>query len=105
MAQTVRLTTLCWHLQLRYLYLVLHAGRYLLKVWILKHKRDEMYRAMWEVAMDEMIAKLVLTAEKAGLTYVAEMHGFAFAALPFLLRVAFNPTETMDLTLHMSLVP
>jgi len=49
--------------------------RYLLKVWILKGKRDEMYRAMWEASMDEMIAKLVFTAEKAGLTYVAEMHG------------------------------
>ena len=34
-----------------------------------------MYRAMWERAMDEMIEKLVLTAAKAGLTYVAEMQG------------------------------
>ena len=50
-------------------------GRYLLKVWILKGKADDMYRSMWERAMDEMIAKLVITAEKAGLTYVAEMHG------------------------------
>ena len=58
---------------------MLCCGRYLLKVWILKHKRDEMYRAMWEAAMDEMIAKLVFTTEKSGLTYVAEMRGCALS--------------------------
>ena len=46
-----------------------------MKVWILKGKKDDMYRAMWERAMDEMIEKLIFTAKKSGLVYVAEMQG------------------------------
>ena len=47
---------------------------YLLKMWILKGRSpaDEMYRSMWERAMDEMIEKLVFTSIPEGLTYVAE---------------------------------
>ncbi|KAK9842510.1 hypothetical protein WJX81_003419 [Elliptochloris bilobata] len=48
---------------------------YLLKVWIFKGKRaeDELYRAMWERAMDEMLDRLVYKNEASGLTYVAEI--------------------------------
>ena len=48
---------------------------YLLKMWILKGRgpADDMYRAMWERAMDEMIEKLIFTSTPQGLTYVAEM--------------------------------
>lgn len=47
---------------------------YLLKVWIYKGRRkeDEMYRAMWERAMDEMLRKLLFKNEESGYTYVAE---------------------------------
>eukprot|EP00887_Chlorella_sp_A99_P003907 scaffold11.g3907.t1 len=44
---------------------------YLLKMWLLKGKKDNMYRTMWEAAMDEMIARLVFTSSE-GLTYIAE---------------------------------
>ncbi|KAI3429765.1 hypothetical protein D9Q98_010078 [Chlorella vulgaris] len=44
---------------------------YLLKMWLLQGKQDDMYRSMWETAMDEMIEKLVFTS-KEGLVYVAE---------------------------------
>ncbi|EFN60136.1 hypothetical protein CHLNCDRAFT_33654 [Chlorella variabilis] len=44
---------------------------YLLKMWLIKGRQDEMYRSMWERAMDEMINKLVFTSRE-GLTYVAE---------------------------------
>ncbi|PSC73991.1 Mannosyl-oligosaccharide 1,2-alpha-mannosidase MNS1 [Micractinium conductrix] len=44
---------------------------YLLKMWIVKGKGDEMYRQMWERAMDDMIEKLVMVS-KDGLTYIAE---------------------------------
>lgn len=48
---------------------------YLLKMWLLKGRgpADEMYRSMWERAMDEMIEKLVFTSTPEGLTYVAEL--------------------------------
>ncbi|BDA46113.1 Mannosyl-oligosaccharide 1,2-alpha-mannosidase IA [Coccomyxa sp. Obi] len=47
---------------------------YLLKVWIYKGRRpqDEMYRAMWVRAMDEMLRKLLFKNEESGYTYVAE---------------------------------
>ena len=47
---------------------------YLLKMWILKGRSpaDEMYRTMWQRAMDEMIEKLVFTSSHGNLTYVAE---------------------------------
>ena len=53
---------------------------YLLKMWILKGRSstDEMYRSMWERAMDEMIEKLVFTSSPQGLTYVAEWDRCAF---------------------------
>ena len=41
-------------------------------MWILKGKQEEMYREMWEKAMDEMIAKMIATSTN-GLTYVAEL--------------------------------
>lgn len=44
---------------------------YLLKMWIIKGRSDEMYRSMWEQAMDEMIDKLVFVS-KDNLTYIAE---------------------------------
>ena len=44
------------------------------QVWIDKGKRaeDEMYRAMWERAMDEMLERLLFTNQETGYTYVAE---------------------------------
>ena len=47
---------------------------YLLKLWILRGRSpaDEMYRAMWEQAMDEMLERLVFVSDPEGLTYVAE---------------------------------
>ncbi|KAA6418245.1 MAG: mannosyl-oligosaccharide 1 [Trebouxia sp. A1-2] len=47
---------------------------YLLKMWVMKGRSQEaeMYRIMWEKAMDEMIEKLVFTSSPEGLTYVAE---------------------------------
>ncbi|KAL3145318.1 hypothetical protein ABBQ38_001578 [Trebouxia sp. C0009 RCD-2024] len=47
---------------------------YLLKMWLLKGRTpaDDMYRSMWERAMDEMIEKLVFTSIPDNLTYVAE---------------------------------
>ncbi|KAL4436084.1 hypothetical protein ABPG77_005532 [Micractinium sp. CCAP 211/92] len=44
---------------------------YLLKMWIIKGRGDEMYRSMWEKAMDEMIDKLIFVS-KDNLTYIAE---------------------------------
>ena len=44
-------------------------------MWIYKGKRaeDELYRRMWEAAMDEMLDRLVYKNEASGLTYVAEI--------------------------------
>ena len=48
---------------------------YLLKMWIMKGRSqaDEMYRAMWEQAMDDMIERLVFVSSPENLTYVAEL--------------------------------
>ena len=61
---------------------------YLLKFWVMKGRSpaDDMYRSMWERAMDEMIEKLVFTSVPDNLTYVAEfdrcsMSGSWFLAL------------------------
>ena len=45
------------------------------QVWIYKGRRaeDELYRSMWERAMDEMLDRLVYKNEASGLTYVAEI--------------------------------
>lgn len=45
---------------------------YLLKVWLLKGRSDDMYRDMWVAAMDEMIERLVLYSIPSGMAYVAE---------------------------------
>ena len=47
---------------------------YLLKLWVMRGRSpgDEMYRAMWEQAMDEMIERLVFISDPEELTYVAE---------------------------------
>lgn len=47
----------------------------MLQVWILKGRRaeDEMYRSMWERAMDDMIARLVVRNNMSGLTYLATL--------------------------------
>lgn len=52
------------------------------QVWIYKGRRaeDEMYRAMWVRAMDEMLRKLLFKNEESGYTYVAE---FARCSLQF----------------------
>ena len=42
------------------------------QVWLLKGKQDDMYRAMWEKAMDEVAAQLIFS--KGGLTYIAELN-------------------------------
>lgn len=45
------------------------------QAWIIKGRRaeDEMFRAMWERAMDDMIARLVFKNKVSGLTYVASL--------------------------------
>ena len=45
--------------------------RYLLKAWLLKGKTDDMYRAMWEAAMDDMIACLLFETYPNRLKYIA----------------------------------
>lgn len=52
---------------------------YLLKMWVMRGRSQEaeMYRVMWEKAMDEMIEKLVFTSNPEGLTYVAEFERYA----------------------------
>ena len=45
---------------------------YLLKVWLLKGKADDMYRAMWEQAMDDMIACLLFASTPSRLKYIAD---------------------------------
>lgn len=47
---------------------------YLLKVWLLKGRGDEMYRFMWVRAMDEMLECLVGTSSD-GLQYVGDING------------------------------
>lgn len=49
---------------------------YLLKVWLLKGKNDEMYREMWVQAMDDMLSRLVYT-NRAGMTYIAEFDRYS----------------------------
>lgn len=45
------------------------------QTWLIKGRRaeDEMYRSMWEHAMDDMIARLVLRNNASGLAYVANV--------------------------------
>ena len=45
---------------------------YLLKVWLLKNKSEDMYRAMWEQAMDDMIACLLFASTPSRLKYIAD---------------------------------
>lgn len=45
---------------------------YLLKLWLLRGKRDDHLRLRWQRAMDEMISRLVVTSAD-GLMYVADM--------------------------------
>ena len=51
---------------------------YLLKMWVMKGRTQEaeMYRVMWEKAMDEMIETLVFTSSPEKLTYVAEFERY-----------------------------
>ena len=42
------------------------------QVWLLKGAQDEMYRGMWERAMDEMIHTLIFSSRATGLSYIAE---------------------------------
>lgn len=46
---------------------------YLLKVWLLRGKKDEVYRAMWEAAVDEAIEKLVGVTSASGLVFVGSL--------------------------------
>lgn len=52
-------------------------------MWIYKGKRaeDEMYRAMWERSMDEMLERLLFTNQETGYTYVAEFARRAHAPI------------------------
>lgn len=43
------------------------------QVWILFGKNDEMFRGMWERAMDEMLERLIHKTTPSGFTYVAEL--------------------------------
>ena len=58
---------------------------YLLKLWILRGRspEDELYRSMWEAAMDEMIERLVFVSGPEDLAYVADFDRYA-------LQSAFN---------------
>lgn len=58
-----------------------------MQVWLLKGKKDDMYRAMWEKAMDEMIAQMIFT--KTNLTYIAELQ--KCASSPPSVRSRFSP--------------
>ncbi|KAA6419670.1 MAG: mannosyl-oligosaccharide 1 [Trebouxia sp. A1-2] len=42
---------------------------YLLKMWLLKGQKDDMYRSMWESSMDEMMTKL-MNVSVGGLLYI-----------------------------------
>ena len=55
-----------------------------LQVWILKGKSDDMYRSMWEKAMDEMIDKHVFTLELESLQlkYLADFDRWAVPTQP-----------------------
>ena len=57
---------------------------YLLKMWVMLGRTPaaEMYRLMWEKAMDEMIDRLVFVSSPDNLTYVAEFE--RYAAVPWL---------------------
>lgn len=57
------------------------------QVWLLKGKKDDMYRAMWEKAMDDTAAQLIFS--KGNLTYIAELQRCAPAimALPACMNV------------------
>eukprot|EP00873_Tetraselmis_striata_P026257 jgi/Tetstr1/446521/TSEL_034047.t2 len=46
---------------------------YLLKVWILFGKNDDMFHDMWERSMDEMLERLIHKTTPSGFTYVAEL--------------------------------
>ena len=52
---------------------------YLLKLWIMRGRsaEDELYRSMWETAMDEMIERLVFVSSPENLTYVADLDRYA----------------------------
>lgn len=43
------------------------------QVWLLRGKQDEMYRSMWETAMDEMIAKMLYQSQGGTYTYITEI--------------------------------
>jgi hypothetical protein len=72
------------------------------QVWMFKGKRgeDEMYRGMWERAMDEMLARLLFRNEESGYTYVAEFSRCA-ARRCCLLCAAYKP-GSLDWSLHVS---
>ena len=46
------------------------------QVWLLKGKSDDMYRAMWVRAMDDMIDKLLRYSDE-GYAYVGDLKGCA----------------------------
>lgn len=54
---------------------------YLLKLWIMRGRstEDELYRSMWETAMDEMMERLVFVSSPENLTYVADFDRYAQA--------------------------
>ena len=65
---------------------------YLLKVWILKGRSDDMYRFMWVRAMDEMLERLVGTSSD-GLLYVGDLNGCRPSApIPNMNRVMMLPS-------------
>lgn len=43
---------------------------YLLKVWLLTNKTQDMYRSMWEQAMDDMISSLLFESTPSRLKYI-----------------------------------
>ncbi|KAK9817686.1 hypothetical protein WJX72_000621 [[Myrmecia] bisecta] len=45
---------------------------YLLKTWIMTGKKDDMYRAMWEKSMDEVLETVVFTSS-GGFKYIADL--------------------------------
>ena len=53
-----------------------------------------MYRSMWERAMDEMIAKLIV--QKGGLTYVAELQSCALCIHILCKRTADTPQAALS---------
>ena len=67
----MRVSFFRWYASIQPVAMLLHQPQ----TWIIKGRRaeDEMYRSMWERAMDDMVARLVVRNNASALTYVASI--------------------------------